>query len=169
MRKIKLFMLLCFCASSLSIHAQNEKFKALYMYNFTKYIEWPGSQKNGDFIIGILGNSSITTELRVIAEKKTVGSQPIVVKVYNTVDQIDHCHILFIPSGKSALISAVIAKTAGKNTLIICEKNGMATQGAGINYVMDGDKLKYEISKNNIKRNGLLVNSSLLTLGVVVD
>ena len=32
--------------------AQNEKFKALFMYNFTKYVEWPTSLKSGNFVFG---------------------------------------------------------------------------------------------------------------------
>ena len=149
--------------------AQNESFKALYMYNFTKYIEWPVSQRQGDFIIGVLGNSALTKELEVIAEKKKVGSQSIVVKTFSTVDAIDNCQILYLPTSKSSQIGQLIAKLSGKPILIISDKEGLALQGACINYISDGDKLKYEVNKANVEKKGLTVSSSLLTLGIAVS
>lgn len=150
-------------------YSQNEKFKALFMYNFTKYIEWPSSQRSGDFIIGVLGSSILSDELKTIAGKQKVGSQNIVVKVFNTVENIENCHIIYIPPSKSSQLSSVLSKISGKNTLVITDKDGLANQGAGINYVLDGDKLKYEVSKNNIEKKGLIVSSSLLALGIVVN
>ena len=76
MRKSTLFIivLVAFCVSA---KAQDEKFKALFMYNFTKYIEWPQTKQSGDFVIGVMGNSAIVSELNAIASKKTVGAQNI--------------------------------------------------------------------------------------------
>jgi hypothetical protein len=150
-------------------YAQNEKFKALFMYNFTKYIEWPAAQRQGDFIIGVLGNTALTKELETIAGKQKVGVQNIVVKTFISVDDIDNCSILFIPSGKSSQIGMVVAKLGTKSILIITDKDGLAKQGACINYVMDGDKLKYEINKSNIEKKGLSVSNALLALGIVVS
>lgn len=165
---ICLLLLLGFFGLSNTV-AQNEKFKALFMYNFTKYIEWPAVQRQGDFVIGVLGSSSITSELETIAGKQKVGVQNIVVKTFSTVDEIENCQILYIPSSRSGLISPVVSKLSGRSTLIIADKSGMALQGAGINYVMDGDKLKYEINKKNIESKGLSVSNSLLSLGIIVS
>jgi hypothetical protein len=167
----RIFLLLFYLGfiSTIVVQAQNEKFKALFMYNFTKYIEWPASQRTGTFIIGVLGNSSMTAELNTIAGKQKVGTQNIVVKTFNSVNDIEDCNILYLPTSKSSLIGEVINKIAGKPMLIISDKNGLAAQGACINYVMDGDKLKYEINKGSIEKRGLSVSSALLALGIVVN
>jgi hypothetical protein len=166
----KIFLLLFYLAitANSQTFAQAEKFKALFMYNFTKYIEWPVSSRQGDFVIGILGNSPITKELEVISGKQKVGSQSIVVKTFASVDAIEVCHIIYLPPSKSGQISSVSEKMAGKNTLIIADKEGLALQGAAINFIMDGDKIKYEVNKSNINHYGLAVNSSLLALGISV-
>ncbi len=169
MKKVISLMLYLGFIGWISIYAQNEKFKALFMYNFTKYIEWPAIQRQGDFIIGVLGNTALTKELETIAGKQKVGTQNIVVKTFATVDEIDNCSILFIPAGKSSQISLVVSKLGSKSVLIITDKDGLARQGACINYVMDGDKLKYEVNKSNIEKKGLTVSNSLLALGIVVS
>ena len=167
-RKLLLLLYLCIIAWQ-SMFAQNEKFKALFLYNFTKYIEWPSTMRQGDFIIDVLGNPSLATELQTIAGKQKVGTQNIVVKAVNSVDEIDNCHVLYLGHGKSALIGNVLTKLNGKNALVISDKEGMALQGAGINYIMDGDRLKYEVNRGNIEKKGLVVSNSLLSLGVAVS
>jgi len=159
---------LCLIGWSYS-YAQNEKFKALFMYNFTKYIEWPATQRQGDFIIGVLGNAALTKELETIAGKQKVGTQSIVVKTFASVDDIDNCSILFVPAGKSSQMGMVVSKLGSKSILIITDKEGLAKQGACINYVMDGDKLKYEVNKSNIEKKGLTVSNALLALGIVIS
>lgn len=151
------------------VDAQNEKFKALFMYNFTKYIEWPAASRSGEFVIGVLGNSALTDELKTIASKQKVGSQNIVVKTFSSVDEIDNCHIIYIPPSKSTQLAAVIAKIGTKPILIISDKNGLAAQGSGINYIMDGDKLKYEVNRGSIEKKGMVVSSALLALGISVN
>jgi hypothetical protein len=166
----KLLLLLGFYMLGMQVcHAQSEKFKALFMYNFTKYIEWPATTRQGDFVIAVLGNSPMTKELEIIAGKQKVGSQNILVKTFNSVDEIDFCHILFVPASKSSSIAQIIEKINGKSILIITDKTGLASQGSCINYVNDGDRIKYELNRKNIEKRGMVVNSALVTLGIAVN
>jgi len=169
MKKIRLILCLSAIFFFATSYGQNESFKALFIYNFTKFIEWPASQRQGDFVIGVLGSSPLTTELQIIASKKKVGSQNIVVKTFASVDAVDYCNILFIPSGKSVQLGNVLAKVTGRNILVVTDKPGLCLQGAGINFISDGDKLKYEVNKNNLVKKGLVVNNALLSAGVVVN
>jgi hypothetical protein len=169
MKKIHILSLfLCLCVWY-SANAQDEKFKALFMYNFTKYIEWPAGQRQGNFVIGVIGNPLLAVELNTIAGKQKVGTQTIVVKTFNSVDEIDNCQIIYLGRTKCNLINSVLDKLTGKNTLIITDKEGMALHGAGINYVMDGDRLKYEVNRTNIEKKGLVVSNALLALGISVS
>jgi hypothetical protein len=168
MKRIVLLLLFCLGAGWYNLNAQNEKFKALFMYNFTKYIEWPPSMRSGDFIIGVLGNSPLTPELNNVSKTQRVGNQKITVVTFNSVDQISQCHILYIPASKSSMLPQVNAITAGKNILIVTDKSGLASQGAGLNYILDGERLKYEVNKSSIEKRGLAVNSTLISLGVEV-
>jgi hypothetical protein len=166
----KLLLLLGFFIFGMhASQAQSEKFKALFMYNFTKYIEWPASVRQGDFIIAILGNSPMAKELEIIAGKQKVGSQNILVKTFNSVDEIDNCHILYVPTSKSSSLPQIIEKITGKSILIVTDNDGLASQGACINYIKDGDRIKYELNKKNIEKRGMVVNSVLVTLGIAVN
>lgn len=169
MKKKYLVLLSLLVSMTLNVSAQNEKFKALFVYNFTKYIEWPINERTGNFVIGVLGNTSMANELNTIAKKQKVGSQTIVVKVLASVDEIDNCHILYIASGKGSTLPTVIQKLSGKSTLIVTDKEGMINQGAAINFVLDGSKLRYEVSKRNIDKRGLAASSNIYTLGISIN
>jgi hypothetical protein len=73
------------------------RFHSVFIYNFTKYIQWPAEHQSGDFIIGVLGSSAISAELEKMAANKTVGAQKIVVKKFKSITEAADCHILFPP------------------------------------------------------------------------
>lgn len=160
------FVLILLCSSA-ALQAQEDMFKALFMYNFTKDIEWP--DKSGDFVITVLGNSPIVNELEKIATKKKVGNQAIAVKSVNNPDEISHAHIVYIVPSKSSQLKEVISNLQNKPVLIISDKPGMARQGSGINYVKIDGKQKFEINPSNITGNGLKLNSFLISLGIEVQ
>lgn len=167
MRKLISFILLLWLYSYSGM-AQQDMFKALFMYNFTKDIEWPTSYKTGDFVITILGNSPIMSELEKIASIKKVGTQPIKLEKVNNVDEISKSHMLYIPPSKSSSLQPVLSKLNDKPVVIITDRPGMAREGAGINYVEIDGKQKFEINPSALQKQGLKVNSYLTSLGIVI-
>jgi Fe-S cluster assembly iron-binding protein IscA len=147
----------------------NSKIKAIFIYNFTKYIEWPENQKQGDFVIGVLGNSNpnLIKELDKMATLSKIGSRGFVVKIYNSVEEITKCQLQFITAEKSNLITAAVQKVAKNNTLVIGENTGQIKKGAVINFVYQENKQKFELSKTNAERSGLTVSSSLINMAIL--
>ena len=161
-----IFGLLALCATT---KAQDEKFKALFMYNFTKYIEWPQAKQSGDFVIGVIGNSAIVDELNTIAQKKTVGAQAIKVKQISSADDVTKLHIVYVTEGKSAEASALAEKVKGKGVVLITDKPGLASSTSGINYIKKDGKPNFEVSTKHLADSGVKVSSQLMALGTAVD
>jgi hypothetical protein len=151
-------------------NATYTKMKAIFIYNFTKYIDWPEKYKEGNFVIGILGTSSFYNDLTAQLSTKSVGNQKFEIKNFANVESISGiCHILFIPAENSSMLPAVLKKTKGKNTLIVTEKPGLAKQGAAINIIPIDNKLKFELNKETIEKYNLKVSSTLLALAITVE
>lgn len=166
MKKKVLFILLGFLFVSAVTQAQDDKFKALFMYNFTKYIEWPANMKQGDFVIGVLGSSGMETELKTISERKKVNTQTIVVKKLNSAEGVEGCHMIYISPVKSSSTSQVSSKVT--NCLLVSDNANGVSGGASINFIKPNDKLEFEISKSTIEKTGLKIGSGLMSLGKVV-
>ncbi|MFO7656600.1 MAG: YfiR family protein [Bacteroidales bacterium] len=140
------------------------KTQAMFIYNFSRLIEWPATYKTGSFVIGVLGSGDITGELNTYTTGKKVGVQDIVVKQYKDPAEIDKCHILFLTFAKSRNIGDLANVLSNKSTLIIAEKNGLIEEGAAINFIVVGDKLKFELSQKNTEKYGIKYSAKLIEM-----
>lgn len=138
----------------------NAKIKATFIYNFTRYIEWPVDAKSGDFEIGVVGTTPLYAELEKMAQRTTRGSQSFNITQYSSGTSIGTCHMIFIAKGQSSQIDAIVKKFQGKSTLIISEKNGLIEKG-DINFVIANSKQSFEINKGNIAGHSLSMASRL--------
>jgi hypothetical protein len=167
-KPLLMFLLVLLIGNSIS-YGQTEKLKTVFIYNFTKYIQWPENAQDGDFIIGVVGKSAVTNELEAITKVKKVGNQPIVVRELSSVKEGSNSHIILISENASNQLESARTMAKGKPILIVGEKKGMATQGAAINFLVEGGKLLFEINRSNIESHSLKVSSQLLSLGKTVD
>ena len=148
----------------------NARIKAIYIYNFTKYIEWPENYREGTFIIGFIGNNSaLFNELSKMALSKKVGTQSIEIRNISTIDDNTKFNIIFVLSDNSGQLTDVITKAKGKSTLMITEKPGMAQKGAAINFIVEDNKQKIEMNKANIEKYKLKVATNLVQMSKQVN
>ena len=159
-----LFLLVIFASAQ-----KSNMFKALFIYNFAKNVEWPASYNKHEFVIGIYGNSGIIEELNKISRKKKVNNKIIIVKKINSIASISKLNILYIPASKSPQISEIFAKARNKPILIITDKPGLAKKGSCINFIRIKGDLKFEINKLNIRKKVLKIDNSLLRLGILIQ
>ena len=136
------------------------KAQANFVYNFTKFFDWPQTEKTGDFIIGVLGSKSLSTELEKVTNGKKNVTQNIVIKYFNNIDNVSKCHVIFVTSSKSSSIANIHTKT-GVHCLIISDNYTAIQKGAVIKFVVEADRLKYEFSKENALKHGLKFHSKV--------
>jgi hypothetical protein len=166
-----LLTLIFWAAGTNTVKAQDVNYKAysVYVYNFIKYIEWPESAKADEFVIAIIGESPVKTELKTLAATKKANGKTIVIKQYNSIEEVGQCQILYISSGRSSVLKNAIERTKGMSALLIAEREGLAKKGAGINFVtLEDETLKFELNRKVIENNNLKVSNQLISLALVV-
>jgi len=139
----------------------NLKLKAVYVYQFAKYVDWPKDFKTGDFIIGVLGDERLYTEMQTTYANKMIGNQSVKIKKFTASTEVEQCHILFISDKNSDKVGELVKKYKSKCTLVVSEKEGKLKDGSIINFVMKDGKLKYEVSKTNATKHKLTIGQSL--------
>lgn len=135
--------------------------QSLFIYNFSRLIQWPEGNQTGDFVIGVIGNDNLYKSLVTYVSNKKVGAQPIVIKKFDTPESLTRCHIIFVGNSKVAAFDEVLNRVRGTNSLIITEKKGMINMGSAIDFFMDQDKLKFVINSINAQKYNLTVSKSL--------
>lgn len=146
--------------------------KALFLYNFGGYVEWPADAFRGSddpFVIGILGSAPLDQTLREIAATRKIAGRTIVVKRFSTVDQVTACQILFIGRDVSPQQQcAAVAKLKHHHVLIVGESEGFAGRGASVNFFVESNKIRFEINLDAAKEEQLKISAKLLALAKIV-
>ncbi len=168
-KTILLFCVLCMSAIMGHVKGQTATFKALFLYNFTKNVEWPPSANEGELVITILGDQEITSELEKIAKVKKAGNRTLKVVNVRSTNEIGDSHIVFLGSAKSALMKSLSHEQQNKPVLLIADKGGLCSNGAAISFVTVNGKLRYEISPANIAAHELKVTQKVINLGIEVQ
>jgi hypothetical protein len=163
-----IFLITLFYFNSVNAQDINYKVHSMFMYHFTKHVDWPEAKKSGDFVIGVLGNSPIISELEAIAVTKKAGNQLIVIKKLDSEADVTSCHIVFLPANKSGNLEGIITSIGTKPVLIVAEKAGLGKKGACLNFIIHEDKLKFEINKQSIEAKNMKISGDLLKLGILL-
>ncbi len=161
--KFTLILALSLFVGSKSSSAQISKFKALYIYNISRYVQWPQSFSSAEFTIGIVGDDKeLYSTLDAVCAQKTIGGKKIAIKKIDTNADAGNCHVIYFLSGKESLISSYAA--TAQHSLIITETSGSIDKGSGINFYIESNKLMFELKSSNILAQGLSISNELKSL-----
>ena len=163
MRKLILLVFAISICSAAS--AQMAKFQALYLFQFAKNTSWPQEDAGKPFVIAVIGDNSLSSELRTVVNNKKVGDRPVRVVESATASGLPKSDIIYLGESKSSQIGSLIVAQANIKALIVSGTTGQCAQVGGISFVPDGGKLQFEIHEGNIAKNVLKVTPKLVTLG----
>jgi hypothetical protein len=135
--------------------------QSMFIYNFSRLIQWPAGSNTGEFIIGVIGDNEVFNSLSSFVANKKVGSQSIIVKKFDDPQSISRCQILFVGDSKISKFPEVITRIQGYNSLVITEKRGMINSGSAIDFILVEDKLKFVMNSDNALKYNLTVSKSL--------
>jgi hypothetical protein len=162
------FFLLFFVLFGMSVFAQTHKQYPLFVYSFTRYIQWPEALNQGDFEILVLGDSPVTEELNTMAQTKRVGDRAIKVSKINAVADIKKCHILFIPSSQSDKLNEVLQRVSSKPILVMTEQSGLGGLGSCVNFITKDGKLAFELNQSALSRQNLKASMELTRIAIMI-
>jgi hypothetical protein len=142
--------------------------KAAFLFNFSKFIQWPDAPMDAPFVIGIVGVDPFGEVLDRTVLNKTVNGRRLIVRRYSSVREIQPCQVLFVSASERKRFGPILQSVEGAGTLTVSEIESFAADGGMINFFLDENKVRFEINPEAITRAGLHVNAQLLKLSRVV-
>ena len=146
--------------------------KLAFLYNFTKFVEWPSASfrdPGASLAICVIGNDPFSPDLEAELRSRTVGSHPVEVKTLRSSDALSVCHIVFVPATEENRAARIVSSLKGSSTLTVGETEGFAGLGGIINLTVEQDKLHFEVNPLAAERAGLKISSKLLSLAKIVN
>jgi hypothetical protein len=146
--------------------------KAAFLYNFTRFVEWPAAPVDcttAPLNIAVLGQDPFGPALDRTVAGRRVGSQPIRVQRLRRAAEIEPCTLLFVTAAESERLAEVLGALRGRPVLVVGESPGFARRGGAIGFHVDGKRVRFETNRQAAAAAGLTLSSRLLALASAVD
>lgn len=169
-----LFLLLPGGGTNLFAQATSKEYqvKAAFLFNFMQFVEWPPTVfKNADdpFRIGVLGQDPFNAALEDTVQGETISNHKIIVEHAMQVDDLKNCQLIFISKSEKKHVAEILSALDDKPVLTVSEIEGFAERGGGINFYLEGNKVRFEVNPDAARHDGLKVSSQLLSLGKIIE
>jgi len=154
--------------------AEEYQVKAVFLFNFSSFITWPSTaftSPNAPFLICILGQDPFQTELDLTVEGEKTANRPVLVRRMNTLNETDHCQILFVSQSQSSQLNNILTylKYQRRPILTVSDIEGFVKQGGLIEFFKHGKKVRFMIDHEAAKKMNLSVSGNLLSIAEVVN
>lgn len=168
-------------ASNSKLEAEEYKVKAIYLYNFLLFTEWPKAEhsvasehieRESIITIGILGkdpfgDSFSDVEGKVIKSK----NKKLIIKrfgPYNNNPDLKQCDLLFIASSEKKNREKILKDLEDQPILTTADTKNFLNTGGMINLVKIRNKIRWEVNHAPVKQANLRLSSQLLRNAVKV-
>ena len=149
---------------ALRAQASEADVKAAFLYNFTKYIEWPAEAFHGPsepFRMCVLADEEFTRSAAAIIEGEQVLGRPLLLVVPRRAD-LPRCQILFIGRREAPRTGSLLAAVAGHPVLTVGEIAGFLDQGGIVVFDVADNRVRFDLDLAAALRCGLTVSSKLV-------
>jgi hypothetical protein len=145
--------------------------KALYLYNFAKFVEWPAEafpNAAAPLHLCVFRENPFGSNLEQIVEGKIIGGHPVTVVTVQNTDEVRSCHILFVSGSQTRQSIQILAVLRPACVLTVGESEGFVQQGGIINFVLKDDRVQFEVNQKAAEQSRLSISSRLLSLARLV-
>ncbi len=144
--------------------------KAAFIYNFTRFIDWPPETftgASGPFIIQVLGDNQFSSYINDIVKGEKLGGRAIIVQRINSVEEIHQCNILFISASNASEVKDLLPDLNRRRILTVSDASNFAKWGGIIRFFKEGNNLRLQINIDEAKASKLNISSKLLSLSSI--
>ena len=144
--------------------ASESDVKAAFLYNFTKFVEWPpsGLGEGGTLNLCVLGEDPFGRTLRDLVEGEK--GRKLKLQKLEALGDPAACQVLFVSRSEKERMARILAAVRDAPVLTVADTPGFLDRGGVINFVLEGSKVRFEIDPRAAERAGIQISSKLLRL-----
>lgn len=159
----------CFvlCFFGLSAQGQNVseyEVKAIYLYNFSRFIQWPEGATSGDdsFSICVLGQDPFGPALNATLDNKAVQGKNVKIRRIADLQDSIGCRVLFISASEQKRLTQILSQLIGMSVLTVSDMPKFRERGGMVQFIWERDKVRFEVNLPSTRRAGLVLSADLL-------
>ncbi len=142
--------------------------EAAYLYNFAKFVRWPGSAPGRPLAICIAGQNPFGGVLPDLVRGEKIDDRPVTVRSIDRAAEAADCSLLFIGANQGRMAKGWIDAVAGRPVLTVSDSPDFLASGGIIQFVIAGDRVRFQVDLDAAMANHLALSSQLLKVAVKV-
>jgi hypothetical protein len=163
------------CAVPVAAQMDEYSIKAGFLYNFSKYVEWPEqafSAPGAPFVICIVGEDPFGGRIDRAVEGKTSGDgHPLQLRRLKNAEAaaLRDCHLAFVSKSEKARAGEIIESMKNLSVMTVADFASFAEQGGIADLRIDGTKVKVDLNMASANRANLKVSGKLQQVANLVN
>ncbi len=141
--------------------------KAAFLFHFAQLVDWPAEPLTGtdaSLSLCTLGEDPFQGVLEATVAGKAIGNRIIRVRHFLSPQELQVCQIVFLGKAQSKRIPTVVADLHNAPVLTVGETAGFLDAGGMICFLLEENKVRFEINLNAADSANLKIGSRLLIL-----
>ena len=166
---VLLSLLLAGTASIVRAQSSDDEYrvKAAFLFHFAQLVDWPADKLTGadnSLYLCTLGEDPFQGALEGTVEGKAIANRVIRVRHLMRPEDIQGCRILFLGKAESKYIPMLLANLRNAPVLTVGETPGFLAAGGMVCFLLQENKVRFEINLDAAQSAGLKIGSRLLVL-----
>jgi hypothetical protein len=149
-----------------------QRVKVAYLYNFTKFIEWPEKAPAGTdtpFILAVIGTDRFDNALKTLEKKRVKGRSLRIVNLDRHPSPTPRIDMLFVGLKASDEIRRALSSVEDQKTLTVGDAPTFCRNGGLINFYRADKKIRFEINARASRSKGFRLSAQLLKLARIFE
>jgi hypothetical protein len=165
-------VLCCAVSAAQTGQASEYDVKAAFLFNFTKFVEWPESSFSDPaaaIVIGIIGDDPFGDSLTRIVAGQTAQGRWIAIRKERFGDDLRRCQILFISISERQHSAQILNSLQDASVLTVSDIDGFAEAGGAMQFVTADNRVRFVVNLDAARQSKLRVSAKLLALARVIN
>ena len=160
----------CIAGMTRTADAQNAttgEVKAAFIYNFARFTEWPiaaFSSPSSPFLIGVTGDELMRQTVEAVVKGKAVGGRQLRTRPVKDEKDLGDIQMLFVGESSNSRVGELVKALKGQPVLTVGAVDRFCDRGGMINFLLEDNRVRFEIRVDATEQAGLKVSSRVLTL-----
>ena len=157
------------CSAAQQPRAGEYQVKAVYLFNFGRFTEWPATTSKEDlFPICVLGTDPFGKFLDDTLTREVINSQKLIARRIANARDTATCKILFISNSEAGRIKEILSVLKTTPILTVSDIPEFLNSGGMIQFVMTENKIRFAVNLAAAENAGLTLSSQLLKVATEI-
>jgi hypothetical protein len=153
---------LCVCGTSHAQTIEEGQAKALFLFNFARFVQWP-DEGMGTIVISVAGDDHLAETTEALVRGRTIDGRAVVVRRLRHADDPAGTHVLYVASSRQREDAEILQRTRS-GVLTVGETVQFLRDGGIIRVFVENRRVRFQVNATALATAGLKVHSQLLSL-----